>query len=268
MKIELAKSVDAICQIIKDKIIESSQTGLDDIKEGFETYNNPYKEGYGFQICGEFIKEVNSKINELYELLKIEDIFRCSEKYFKKILIDLMFLEKLNYQGINEKMISLKLIESHYIYRIYGIAFSSNIIALGKYTFIKQSYLRTYIEKSNSTVQQWDEHYLSYESKDKEDFAYVDIKYTSTDTQYGNSQTMIELKDLLNILHYCSGMRMFNTRFVLDTKPNKAYLNDVLIFTDNLRTTSGSKIEIKDRVLELRADEAQDSKELEKDFGR
>lgn len=266
MKPELSKRVDIICEIIEEKINESSQTSLEDLEEGFEIHNNPYKEGYGLKISGIFMKEVDSKINELYEILKIEDIFRCSEKYFKKILIDLMFLEKFNYQGINEKMTTLKLIESHYIYRIYGISFSSNIIAFGKYTFIKQSYLRAYIEKSNSSVQRLDEHYLSYKSKDKEDFAYVDIKYTSTDTQYGNSQTMIELKDLLNILHYCSGMRMFNTRFVLDTKPNKAYLNDVLIFTDNRRTTSGSKIEIKDRVLELRGDEAQDSKELEKRF--
>ncbi len=266
MKLEISAKIDEICRLIEENIYESSQTGLDDLDEGFEIHNNPYKEGYGFKISGKYIKEVETKINELYETLKVEDTYRCSAKYFKKILIDLMFLDKFDYQGIIEKMRSIKLIESHYIYRIYGITFSKNTIAFGKYTFINQAFLRTYIEKSNAIVQKWDEYYLSFNSKDKEDFAYVDIKYTSSDTHYGNSQTLIELKDLIYVLHYCSGMRMFNTRFVLDTKPNKAYLNDVLIFTDNLRTTSGSKIEIKDKVFELRGDEVQDSKELEKRF--
>jgi len=248
-KNNIKKRVDSLLEDIISTITDSNEKGSQTQNLDFEIHNNPYKAGCGFSVHGEYKKTFNNLITEIYTQMNIESKYLCGLIFFKKIIIDLMFKDEINYELIVEKMSSYNRLESHYLYKIYGLTFDNNVLPFGKYKFIKKDYLRTYVEDTNTKI---DERDLNiFEPKTPSEYVLIDIPHLSIDAQYGNAKAKTILKEVMNLLYYSVARQLFGSRFFIDTKPSTTYFDDVFIFSIGKGSTSGSKMEIKDKVITL-----------------
>jgi len=190
------------------------------------------------------------KYNDLYKQLHKEIVANkpISLKVFMDTTQNLIFENSFTVENIRHLINNREEISVNDIRKIYGLSMEKDYVTYGKYTFIRNDYIYTYI--SSRVILQTDEFIDNYIEKNKNDgqltnnFVYVLVNFKTLDNYHTKDVMDKDLKLLINFIRYAAFIK--RDRCYVDSKPFISYRQDNIQYSDNGMLTADMEIKRKD----------------------
>jgi len=197
------------------------------------------------------VEEYYNNFKILYSNLKIRER-KISFSIFLRTAEQVVFTKQFDEKNILDEIKKLELFELTLMTRIYGIKMEQDLIELGGFIFVCKSFINNYLCDKISVENNANEYKAFFEGidaeiKDETAFLYVLHKYEAADSVFCREQFEEDVKVVINILRYMSGIR--DTRVYVDSIEEKSFMKKVITFTNDGKLGFGMNIIHKDRTI-------------------